>query len=97
MKSSTSSTARWQQGENAKGMCSAKRDVGVKVREGREETDRIEVGQFFSGVTRTCGNVLLVLVQAEKTPASLALSGTVANLFGIPARGILAHYFLVPP
>lgn len=75
----------------------ASQDRESRRREARDETDRIEVERFFSREKRTCGAALLVTRLAETTLASLALSVFVANLFGIPATGFFALYFLELP
>lgn len=74
-----------------------RQDRESRRREARDETDRIEVGRFFSREKRTCGAALLVTRLAETTLASLALSVFVANLFGIPTTGFFALYFLGLP
>jgi len=61
------------------------------------ETDRIEVERFFSREKRTCGAALIVTKLEQTSLASIALSVFVANLFGIPATGFFALYFLDLP
>ena len=63
----------------------------------KDETDRIEVERFFSRDKRTCGAALIVTRLEQTSLASIALSVFVANLFGVPAVGFFALYFLELP
>lgn len=69
-------------------------DRAAKLREHRDQVDRIEVERFFSVEKRCCGAGLIVTRLSCTTLSSIALSVLVANLFGTAGAVFFVLYLM---